>query len=220
LQSNSGEWPDKTTIRHDESPSFALQSVARGGTTVATYYLIAIFLLVAASAVVGYYLLLYQKHKSEIADIINDPNPLAAWTYTPQEWQQAVADEFSWGRADGRSAQVRICPIGIYVSDGAKHHLFELESGIKMVTFAGYTGIDGSPLKLRVRWRIERSDSSHRNETKYYKEDIRIPVPSREQDAALRVVDYFTQRLNQKPDAYAHLVPDDEPISLFGKDSF
>jgi len=185
-----------------------------------SYYFLAIIFLVVALGVGGYYYLLYRKHKSEIADILSDPNPLAAWTYTPQEWQQAVADEFSWGSSEGNSAQVRICPSGIYVNDGTKHRLFELETGIKMVTFAGYAGFEGSPLKLRVRWRIKRQDRSGHDETKYYKDDIRIPVPLREKDAALRVVDHFTKRLDQKMDDYAVLIPDDEPISLFGKDSF
>ena len=187
---------------------------------MASYYLIAVALLVVAALVAGYYYLIYRKHKSEIADILSDPNPLASWTYTPQEWQQAAADEFSWGRVDGRSAQIRICPIGIYVSDGAKHHLFELESGIKKVTFAGYAGTDPSPLKLRVRWRIISYNRNGHDETKYYKEDIRIPVPLREKEAALRVVDYFTKQLDQKLNDYSMLIPDDEPISLFGKDSF
>jgi len=187
---------------------------------MASYYFLAIGLLVVAIVVGGYYFLIYLKHKSEITDILNDPDPLAVWTYTPQEWQRAVADEFSWGRADGRTAQVRICPVGVYVSDGAKHRLFELDAGIKKVTFAGYTAIADSPLKFRVRWRIEKSSRNRERETSYYKEDIRIPVPLREQEAALRVVDYFTQQLNQRPDAYSHLIPDDEPISLFGKDSF
>jgi hypothetical protein len=186
-----------------------------------SYYFIGGLLLVAALAAGGYYLLLYRKRKSEIADILNDPNPLAAWTYTPQEWQQAVSDEFSWGRSDGNSAQIRICASGIYVSDGTKHHLFELETGIKMVTFAGYNAIEGSPLKLRVRWRIvSRGRNDLSDQTKYYKEDIRIPVPWREKEAALRVVDYFTKRLEQNMDGYATRIPDDQPISVFGKDSF
>jgi hypothetical protein len=186
-----------------------------------SYYFIAVMLLVAALVAGGYYFLLARKRKSEIADILNDPNPLAARTYTPQEWQQAVSDEFSWGRSEGNSAQIRICASGIYVSDGTKHHLFELETGIKMVTFAGYPAIEGSPLKLRVRWRIvSHNRDDYSDQTKYYKEDIRIPVPLREKDAALRVVDYFTKRLEQNMDVYTTLIPDDEPISVFGKDSF
>jgi|SRR5215813_10872428 len=186
--------------------------------TMASFYVIATILLLAGIFVGCYFYLRYQNVKQEIADILNDPNPLASWTYTPQEWQQAVADEFSWGRADGRSAQIRICPIGIYVDDGAKHHLFDLESGIKMVTFAGY--LEGTALKLRVRWRVVSRNRQGREQIKYHKEDIRIPVPGREQEAAHRVVDYFTNRLEQKLDWYALLIPDDEPISLFGKDSF
>jgi len=45
-------------------------------------------------------------------------------------------------------------------------------------------------------------------------------VPLREKDTAQKVVDFFTARLQNNLDAYTAVVPDDEPISLFGKDSF
>lgn len=58
--------------------------------------------------------------RAQVADDIrNDPNALAIWTYTPAEWQQAVADEFSWGRTRGNSAQIRICQLGFLVDDGS-----------------------------------------------------------------------------------------------------
>ena len=155
----------------------------------------------------------------DIAGILEDPNPLAVWTYTPEEWRRAVEDEFSWARSDGSSAQIRICETGIYLKTDSQSHLIELASGPKVVTFAGYRGTEGSPLRLRVRWKIVR----HRrggDEVKYYKEDYRIPVPLREKDAAQKVVDFFTARLQNNLDAYTAVVPDDEPISLFGKDSF
>ena len=96
--------------------------------------------------------------------------------------------------------------------------MYELESKTKVVTFAGYQ--DGNLLKLRVRWRVETYDKYDHKETKYYKEDIRIPVPPREKDAAHRVVEYFTGRLVQYPGLYTQVISDDDPISLFGKDSF
>jgi hypothetical protein len=95
-----------------------------------------------------------------------------------------------------------------------------LDSGIKMVTFAGYLGIEGSSLKLRVRWRVVTHDRNGNEEIKYHKEDIRIPVPLREKEAAMKVVDYFNARLEKNLDGYTLRVPEDEPISLFGKDSF
>jgi len=156
----------------------------------------------------------------EIAAILDDPNPLAVWTYTPEEWRRAVEDEFSWARKDGSSALIRICEAGIYLKTDSQSHLIELASGPKVVTFAGYRGTEGSPLKLRVRWKVVRHNRSGGEEVKYYKEDYRIPVPLREKDAAQKVVDFFTSRLENNLDAYTAVVPDDEPISLFGKDSF
>ena len=184
------------------------------------WYVIVGVVILALSGLTGYLLRIRRTRKDEIADILNDPNPLAFWTYTPQEWQQAVADEFSWGRADGAEAQIRICQSGFYVEHGSQHRVFELETGTKVVTFAGYLGMEGSPLKLRVRWRVVTYDRNGDKQTKYHKEDFRIPVPLREMESAQAVVNFFRTRLEQNLAAYTELVPDDEPISLFGKDSF
>ena len=180
-------------------------------------YLVVIVLALAAGA--GYWYFRRRRQAQAAADILNDPNPLATWTYTPMEWQQAVSDEFTWGKSDGGSAQIRICQSGIYIWSDSQSRVYELETGGKFVTFAGYLGAEGSPLKLRLRWRKITYDKNGNEEIHYYKEDYRIPVPLREKEAALKVVDYFQTRLENHLDTYTALVPDDEPISLFGKDS-
>jgi len=128
--------------------------------------------------------------------------------------------EFSWASADGGSAQIRICLSGIYVWSDSHSHVYDLETGGRFVTFAGYLGAQGSLLKLRVRWREITQDRNGNQEIHYYKEDFRIPVPLREKDAAFGVVDFFETRLENHLDWYTALLPDDEPISLFGKDGF
>ncbi len=187
---------------------------------VSLLYLIAIVIVLALAAGAGYWYFQRRRQAQAAADILNDPNPIATWTYTPQEWQQAVSDEFSWASSDGGSAQIRICLAGFYVWSDSQSRVYELEKVGKVVTFAGYLGTEGSPLKLRVRWkRITRYDDRP-DEVKYFKEDYRIPVPLREKDAALKVVEFFQSRLENNLNAYTAVVPDDEPISLFGKDSF
>jgi hypothetical protein len=66
----------------------------------------------------------------------------------------------------------------------------------------------------------QRRFASVRAVSMYYKEDHRIPVPMREREAAMKVVDFFKTRLEKHLDWYTALLPDDDPISLFGKDSF
>lgn len=183
-------------------------------------YFIGIGVVLATAVGLGYWYFRRRRQDHAAAEILNDPNPLASWTYTADEWRQAVADEFTWGRADGESAQIRICQSGIYVWSHSRSRVYELETGGKVVTFAGYPGFEGSPLKLRVRWKTVTYDENGYKQTKYYKEDLRIPVPSREKESALKVVEFFYWRLENNPAAYTEVVPDDEPISLFGKDSF
>lgn len=65
-----------------------------------------------------------------------------------------------------------------------------------------------------------KRDPDRSAEVKYYKEDYRVPVPLRYREEAERVVDFFVTRLENNLEAYTAVVPDDEPISLFGKDSF
>jgi hypothetical protein len=179
-----------------------------------------VLLVLAAAAGVVYLYVRRRRKANAAANILDDPNPLATWTYTPTEWQQAVDDEFSWARSDGGSAQIRICLSGIYVWSDSHSHIYRLETDGRFVTFAGYLGLEGNPLKLRVRWREITRDKNDNEEIHYYKEDHRIPVPVREKEAALKVVDFFTTRLEEHMDWYTALLPDDEPISLFGKDGF
>ena len=152
--------------------------------------------------------------------IARDPHPLAVWTYTPEEWQQAVADEFTWARARGNSATIKICQLGFLVDDGSRARLYDLETSTRLVTFAGYVPIEGGLLKLRVRQKIELGNQNDPNETKYYKDDYRIPVPLREQEEAQKVVDFFMSKMQNNLDAYTDLIADNESISLFGNDSF
>ena len=91
-------------------------------------YLFFIFAIIfmAGMASAAYWLRLRRTRSDDISEILNDPSPLAFWTYTPQEWQQAVADEFSWGRVDGGECQIRICKSGFYVSHA--HNVASLNS--------------------------------------------------------------------------------------------
>ena len=59
---------------------------------------VTIFILVGIIVLTAGLFYLMRVLRARAADNIrNDPNPLAMWTYTPEDWQQAVADEFSWG---------------------------------------------------------------------------------------------------------------------------
>ena len=183
--------------------------------------LIPVIIAIVALAAVGVYLYYRRaRRRKVINDILCDVNPLAVWTYSPEEWRRAVEEELSWGRADDGSVQVRISRFGIYFKTRSREHLLPLADGTKIVTFAGYGGAEGNPLKLRMRWRKITRDQYNREQIKYYKEDYRIPVPLREQAAAQNVVNYFTKWLEDNPRFYTQMVPDDEPISLFAKDSF
>jgi preprotein translocase subunit YajC len=176
--------------------------------------------VVVLLAVGGFYL--YQRRQRQrkaIDDILFDVTPLAVWTYQAEEWRQAVTDELSWGRVDDGPTDIRICRSGVYFKNQAREHLMPLADGTRIVTFAGYLG-EGIPLKLRTRWRVITQDQNGNEEIHYHKEDFRIPVPVREKDAALNVVSYFTNWLDDHEQFYAMMVPDDEPISVFGKDSF
>jgi len=169
---------------------------------------------------------LYQRRsrrRKAIDDILFDVNPLAVWTYSPEEWRSAVQEELSWGHADDGPVQVRISRSGVYFKTRSSEHLLPLADGTRIVTFAGYGGAAGNPLKLRTRWRVvthDRREEYDQEKIKYYKEDYRIPVPLREHAAAQNVVNYFTKWAEDNPRFYTQMLPDDDPISLFGKDSF
>ena len=175
---------------------------------------------IAIAGLVGAGYLIYRRgrQRKAIDDILFDVNPLAEWTYSPEEWRTAV-DELSWGSANDGATQIRISRSGAYFKSPRREHLIPLNNGTRIVTFAGYLG-GNAPLKLRTRWREVTEDQYGREEIKYHKEDFRIPVPSREKDAAENVVSYFTKWIEDNMRFYTQMVPDDEPISLFGKDSF
>lgn len=181
---------------------------------------VSVAVVVLAAAGGGYLYYLRRRRRKVIDDILFDVNPLAVWTYSPEEWRLAVQEEFSWGRVNDAPVQVRISRFGAYFKTRSREHLIPLQDGTRVVTFAGYSGFEGSPLKLRTRWRVITYDRNGNKEINYYKEDYRIPVPLREKEAAQNVVTYFTKWLEDNPHLYTQMVPDDEPISLFAKDSF
>ncbi len=181
----------------------------------------ALIIMIAGLAAGAIYL--YQRRtrrRKVIDDILCDVNPLAVWTYSPEEWRSAVQEELSWGHADDGPVQVRISKFGVYFKTRSREHLLPLADGTRIVTFAGYGGSEGNPLKLRTRWRVVTRDQDEEEEIKYFKEDYRIPVPLREHAAAQNVVNYFTKWLVENPRFYTQVLADDDPISLFGKDSF
>jgi len=176
-------------------------------------------IVIAGLVGVGYLIYRRRGQRKAIDDILFDVNPLAEWTYSPEEWRTAV-DELSWGSANDGATRIRICRSGVFFKNPRREHLIPLNNGTRVVTFAGYLGGDNTPLKLRTRWRVVTEDQYGREEIKYHKEDFRVPVPSREKEAAENVVRYFTKWIEDNMNLYTKMVPDDEPISLFGKDSF
>lgn len=180
----------------------------------------ALVVLLLAAAGGGYLIYCRGQRRKAIDDILFDVNPLAVWTYSADEWRQAVDDELSWGAGNDGETQIRICHSGTYFKNNSREHLMPLADGARVVTFAGYLRGEKSPLKLRTRWRVTSYDEDGKENVKYYKEDFRVPVPPREQLAAENVVTHFTEWLDKNMSLYTRLVPDDEPISLFGRDAF
>ena len=179
------------------------------------------FAALLAVAILGFYLYIKRrKRREKISEILSGSNLLAHWIYTPVEWQRAVEEEFTWARSKGDIGHVYISPAAIYVKSDSADRLIELSEDGKVVTHASYRGEEGSPLKLRVRWRIVKRYQDRSDEVKYYKEDYRIPVPLKHKEEAQRVADFFTAKLEANLNAYTAVVADDEPISLFGRDSF
>jgi hypothetical protein len=179
---------------------------------------LAIFLL-GVAIVVGYLFKRRGERRLKIIEITEGPDLLAHWTYSPSEWE-TVGEEFSWAKTKGTGGDVYITPTAIYMKSGSKDRLIDLVNDGKVVTHASHRGTEESPLKIRVRWKIIRRSDDRPDEIKYYKEDYRIPVPLKNVAEAQHVAQFFTERLEANLDAYTAVVPDDEPISLFGKDSF
>jgi hypothetical protein len=179
---------------------------------------IAVLILLAGAGAYFYY---KRRVRAEAIDyLLNDPNLLAHWTYSREEWQRAVEEEFTWASTGASSGEVYISPTNIYVRSGSSDRLIDLAGDERVVTHASFTGTEGSPLKLRVRWKVVSYHPDHGREVKYYKEDYRIPVPSSAKELATKVATFFTQRLENNLENYTRVIPDDQPISLFGKDGY
>jgi hypothetical protein len=156
----------------------------------------------------------------EIAGMVAGRDLLAQWPYTPEEWRQAARDEFDWVRNKEGRGHVYVSPGAVYIRGESDERYVDLTADGRVVTHASCRPSHMSPLKLRLRWKVVRHDTEGRGEVKYHKEDLRIPVPLAYYEEAKRAADFFTARIENNPEAYAALVGDDEPISLFGKDSF
>ena len=165
-----------------------------------------------------------QRRKQLITLLIDKVDLLAHWTYTPAEWQKAVAEEFTWASGRDFGGEVYISPRAVYVKADTRDNLIDLTEKGKVVTNASFTGTEGMPLKLRVRWRVrtyrETGGSDRTDQFKYCKEDYRIPVPPTAKEEARKVVNFFTTQLENNLEAYTAVVGEDEAISLFGKDTF
>ena len=167
----------------------------------------------------GYVFYKRRKRNRAIAEVLSGGNLIGSWTYSAVEWQQAVADELSWAKASDGGGEFFITSCAIYIRSTSSDRLIEL-NGRKVVTHASYRGTEGAPLKIRVRWKVIERDAYGTSETRYYKEDYRIPVPQRERAVAEKVAAWFAARCEKTLDAYADVVGADESISLFGDDSF
>ena len=175
----------------------------------------------AAAAVAAYIIVRRRARNRRISGVLADPGLLARWTYTSDEWRRAAEEEFTWVRKrDDAGGEVYISPSAIYARDGSRDRLIELGGDGKVVTHASYRQGGGGPIKLRVRWKVVEQYADGPDRVKYYKEDYRVPVPPRYAGEAERVAEFFTARLADNLDAYTAVVPDDEPISLFGRDSY
>ena len=182
--------------------------------------LIAIFALLVVLAGGGYFFYKRRKRNRAIAEILSGGNLIGSWKYSAQEWQQAVAQEFSWAKESDGGGEIFISPSAIYIRSDSADHLIEL-NGSKVITHASYRGTEGAPLKIRVRWKvIERNMDSNAESTKYYKEDYRIPVPIGKREVAEKVAEWFSTRCQENLAAYTDVVGADEAISIFGDDSF
>jgi hypothetical protein len=189
---------------------------------VTEFLFLALFALLAVGTV-GYYVYAKRRSRRErIAEILSGSNLLSKWAYSPHEWRKAADEEFSWIKNKDSGGEVYISPTTIYIKNDYEDRLIDLSDDGRVVTHASYLGSDMSPLKLRLRRKEVRRhpDPGRSDEVKYYKEDYRLPVPLAYREDAERVVAFFMARLQNNLEAHTAVVPDDEPISLFGKDPF
>jgi hypothetical protein len=188
---------------------------------MSVFFVISILVLLGIAVAGSFLYARRRERKARVAEMLSGENLLAAWTYDTDEWRRAVEEEYTWIRNKDGVGHCYISRGGIYVRNDSQDRLFDLSGDGKVVTHASYRGADGgSPLKLRVRWRVIKRYEDRPDEVKYFKEDYRIPVPVRNRNDAARVAAFFTAQLENNLAAYTALVPDDEPISLFGNDSF
>lgn len=185
------------------------------------YLVIPVLVLLGVAAVGSFLYARRRERRSRVAEMLAGTDLLAAWTYAPDEWRRAVEEEYTWVKNKDGVGNCYISPTGIYIRNDSQDRLIDLSGEGKVVTHASYRGANSSsPLKLRVRWRVVKQYEDRPDEVKYFKEDYRIPVPIQNKDDAARVADFFTAQLENNLGAYTAVVPDDEPISLFGRDSF
>ncbi|HEX8921887.1 MAG TPA: hypothetical protein VF766_10445 [Pyrinomonadaceae bacterium] len=178
-----------------------------------------VIVALGAAVIVGLYLIRKRGRQRRLNEIISDPNLLAHFVYAPNEWRRAVEDEFTWVKNKESPGHVYITPTALCVKNDFQERIVELADGGKVVTNVSYRGADGSVLKLRARWRVVEHNVDRPDEVKYFKEDYWIPVPLKQKEDARRVAEFFTAQIENNPQAHANLVADDEPLSLFGKDS-
>ena len=180
-----------------------------------------VFVVLLIGVGVGVLLLLNfltrRQHKRKAAAIVSSPKLLARWQYAPDEWTAAVAEEFTWVKHADKPGQVFISPDAIYVATGREERVINLSGKGKFVTHASYRGVDVSPLKIRVRWKV----MSQRNDDPkdYRTEDHRIPVPRGAKEDANRVVQFFVTQAEQNPHRVTAVTSPDAAMSIFGKDA-
>lgn len=182
-------------------------------------FLTSIMLLAVAAAGL-YFWIKRRKRAMQIFELLHDPELLAQWTYDPADWQTAVNDEFTWASNRGLTGQCFISPSAVYLRSEHRDQLIDLAGGGRVVTHSSFLGTAGSPLKLRVRWKVVSRDNNGIERVKYHKEDIRIPVPRGAEPAATKVAEFFTMKVQADLTAYTNVLGDDDSISLFGDDSF
>jgi hypothetical protein len=162
-----------------------------------------------------------RKRDKKIASILAGENVLARWPYAPDEWQKAAGEEFDWVKHRELPGQAFFTPTALYITNGSEQFFRDLSELGKKVTHCSYRGTPGAVLKMRVRWKVRTSSATdYSDKTHYYKEDYRVPVPHGHEEQARRVVEHFAAQIEADAAAIQDVMPEDSPISLFGKDEF
>ena len=165
----------------------------------------------------------FWSRRKTIAAILSGKDVLTKWKYSPDEWQIAVRDEFSWVKDETQAGQVYITPSHILITNGKDKLLSELASRTKVVTLASY--LQSSPLGLlrfRTRWKtvVKRKSGfmTVDEDEEYGKQDHRIPVPPEYETEARRLSDYFQALIDMNVAAVQNVLPRSK--SLLGRDAF